>query len=253
MTSEEPPHPEGRVADRAASRFPTTRWTLIRRIAEGGASDRDAALEEVCVLYWPPVYGYLRSCGADAHEAEDLTQGLFAKLLKGESIARIEEGRGRLRSYLLTAAKNYWSGELRRKGRVKRGGSTPAFSIDPAKLEALAPWIEDDGQAPPDLAFERLWAATVLETAYAKLAQRYRENGREAFFDVLAPSIRTDGVEFDRGKAAEQLGMSDGALRTALLRFRRSYGDALRRTVADTLAPGEDVEEELRRLREVFA
>lgn len=253
MQSEEPPHSEQRAASLAPSRFPTTRWTLIRRIAEGSPSEREAAWEEVCVLYWPPVYGYLRSCGVDAHEAEDLTQGLFAQLLKGEFIARMEQARGRLRSYLLAAAKNYRSGSLRRDSRAKRGGSSPAISIDPAKLEAFVPWIEGAAQAPPDLAFERLWAATVLEAAYAKLEQRYRERGREALFDALAPAIRTDGGELNQKAAAERLGMDEGALRVALHRLRRSYGEALRMTVAETLAPGEDVEEELRRLRAVFA
>ena len=38
--------------------FPTTHWTLVTRVRAGGAV-RQAALEELCGLYWYPVYAFL--------------------------------------------------------------------------------------------------------------------------------------------------------------------------------------------------
>jgi len=252
MPSEEPSNPELPPPSALPSKFPSTRWTLVRRIAEGAAPDREAALDEVCRLYWPPVYAYLRSRGESPHDAEDLTQGFFEELLKGEAFSKLRAENGRLRSYLLQSLRNHFAGNHLRKRRLKRGGGTPAFVLDPATLEALAPWIEGSVEVPPDRAFDRLWAATVLETAYGQVARRYRERGQATLIEALSPAIRAEGGKIDYAAAAERLGMAEPTLRVALHRLRKRYGEALRETVAATLDPGEDPEEELRQLRAVF-
>jgi len=253
MHSEESPSPEEPSPPRPRSRFPTTRWTLIRRISEGDASERQAALGEVCLLYWPPIYAYFRALGKAEHDAEDLTQGFFEHLLKGGAFDRLDVACGKLRAYLLQSARNYLSGHRRRASAGKRGGGIPVLVLDPEQLKALAPWLESSSYGAPDLAFDRLWAATVLETAYGKVARRYRERGAGELFEVLAPAIRADGVEIDPTAAADSLGLNESAFRVALHRLRRAYRGALRDTVAETLVPGEDLEEELRQLMALFA
>jgi len=240
-------------AQESRSKFPLTRWTLIRRIAEGAAPDREAALGEVCRLYWPPVYAYLRSQGRSPHDAEDLTQGFFEQLLKGGAFARMRAENGRLRSYLLQALRNYLAGCHRQQSRLKRGGGTPAVFLDPATLESLAPWMEGSGGEAPDRAFERLWAVTVLDRAYGQVALRYRERDQTALFEALSPAIRVGGGAIDYGSAADRLGMTEPTLRVAMHRLRKHYGKALRETVAATLDSGEDAEEEMRQLMAVFA
>jgi len=255
MHSEEPPHPEPSARSDPSpspSKFPSTRWTLVRRIAEGAAPDREVALDEVCRLYWPPVYAYLRAQGKHSHDAEDLTQGFFEQLLRGDAFSRLRAEQGRLRSYLLRALRNFLASEHVRERCLKRGGGTPAVIVDPAALEALAPWIEGVYEVPPDRAFDRLWAATVLENGFQRVARRYRERGQPTLFEALSSAIRAEGGNIDYAAASERLGIAEPTLRVAVHRLRKRYGEALREIVSATLDPGEDPEEELRQLRAVF-
>ena len=57
-----------------------------------------------------------------------------------------------------------------------------------------------------------------------------------------------------RGKeVAEQLGMPETNVRVAIYRLRQRYAKQLRLAVQDTLAPGEDVDSEIRELMNSFA
>src|SRR5690242_901001 len=59
--------------------FPTTRISLVR--AAAGGSDRRSreALATLCGMYWYPLYAYVRRCGHDADESQDLTQGFIVR------------------------------------------------------------------------------------------------------------------------------------------------------------------------------
>lgn len=96
--SPSPRERDGPGATALRPEFPTTHWTLVMR--EGGAG-RQAALEELCGLYWYPIYVFLRRRNYPQHDAEDFTQGFFVKLLADQSLDTVREGTGRLRAYLL--------------------------------------------------------------------------------------------------------------------------------------------------------
>ena len=66
--------------------FATTRWTMVRAAGEKDSPHSAAALEVLCQSYWIPLYGYVRRRGYAKEDAEDLTQGFFAKLLSGEDL-----------------------------------------------------------------------------------------------------------------------------------------------------------------------
>jgi len=121
--------------------------------AEDAAPHREAALAEVCRLYWPPVFAYLRSQGKHSHDAEDLTQCFFG-FSKGEAFSKLRAENGRLRSYLLRSLRNLLPGNHLRKRRLKRVGGTSAVIVDPAALETLAPWIEGSGEEALDRAVD---------------------------------------------------------------------------------------------------
>ena len=80
------------------SPFPTTSWTLIRRVQEGTEAIAAQAMEEICRHYWYPIYAYARREGYSGHDAEDLTQLFFQRLIAGESLHAVREEKGRLRS-----------------------------------------------------------------------------------------------------------------------------------------------------------
>ena len=85
--------------------FQTTRWSLVQR-ANGDIDDEAVhALAALCDSYWYPIYAYIRRSGHSAHDAEDLTQGFFAKLLEKGTLTHADPAKGRLRTFLLTCVR----------------------------------------------------------------------------------------------------------------------------------------------------
>ncbi len=232
--------------------FPETRWTLIKQISGGEPNQREMALEEVCAAYWPPIYAFIRALGHSPHDAEDLTQGFFVRFLSKTGFSVPDPEKGRLRSYLLSAVKHYLADERRRSDARKRGGNG-VLTITSEEIGALAPIIEEASSLGPDVVYERLWAMKLLETAYASVERRYREQGQRELFESLSPYIRTDQPIPESAAIAGKLGLSPSALRIASFRLRQRYGAALRESVAATLEPEADVVAEIRYLMSLFA
>jgi len=86
--------------------FVTTRWSLILQ-AGGDSAESADALQQLCRLYWYPLFTFARFTGRSHEEAEDVTQGFFAQLLERRSLRTISRVGGRFRSFLLVAFKNY--------------------------------------------------------------------------------------------------------------------------------------------------
>ncbi|MBK8039225.1 MAG: sigma-70 family RNA polymerase sigma factor [Verrucomicrobiaceae bacterium] len=232
--------------------FPTTQWSLIMRAAAVDPADREKALAEICELYWPPVYAFIRSRGNSPHDAEDLTQGLFAELLERNDFARADANHGRLRSYLLTAASNHLNSAHRRENRQKRGGGAVLLSFDAVDAEARCLIPEPMDDLTPDRVFERQWAITVMEGVVSLLAQRYADKGQTELFNALKPFINTTESLSPQTELAQRLGMTDAALRVAIHRLRQRYGEVLRQTVKTTLGHGENVDDEIACLMAAF-
>ena len=233
--------------------FPTTQWSLIVRAAAADSAEREAALAEICTRYWPPVYAFIRSRGQSPHDAEDLTQSFFEQLLRREDFAKMDAAHGRLRSYLLTAAKHFLASAQRRERTLKRGGAAVLRSLDVTEAEALCLIPEPADQVTPERIFERQWALTLMEAVVRELEARYTEKGQAALFAVLKPALlATEEYRPDAG-VAEGLGLTVTALRVKLHRLRQRYAETLRKAVGATLGTEEDVEEEIRHLMTVFS
>ena len=117
-------------------RFATTRWSVVLAAAGGAPSEQaDRARAELCAGYWYPLYAYVRRRGYAAEDARDLTQAFFARLLERQVLASADPARGRFRSFLLTALKNFLASEWRRQAAEKRGGNADVVSIDAAAAE----------------------------------------------------------------------------------------------------------------------
>src|SRR6058998_3691806 len=89
-------------AVRPKNYFATTHWSVV--LSAGRSTTRaSAALEQLCQTYWYPLYAYVRRRGYPPHDAQDLTQGFFARLLEHQSLAKADPNKGRFRSFLLGA------------------------------------------------------------------------------------------------------------------------------------------------------
>ncbi|MEZ5300352.1 MAG: sigma-70 family RNA polymerase sigma factor [Verrucomicrobiales bacterium] len=226
--------------------FPATRWSLVLRAR--GADERAAgrALSELCGAYWYPLYVYARRVGNGAEDAEDLTQGFFARLLEKDYFAEADQRRGRLRSFLLASFKHYMHDEWDKSRAQKRGGGETPLSIDAAMAEERYR-LEPQDKASPDVVYERRWALTALENFVGALRDDYAAAGKAEVFDALQPHLTGD-AEGGYAGAAEKLGISEGAARVAAHRLRKRYGEVMRREIAQTVETEDEVDDEIRTL-----
>src|SRR5436853_2182937 len=109
--------------------FVTTQWSVVLT-AQGHSPAADEALEKLCRTYWWPLYGFVRRQGHSPEEAQDLTQGFFALILERRDLDAVRKEKGRLRSYLLTALKNFVGKARRRTMALKRGEGKPLVPLD---------------------------------------------------------------------------------------------------------------------------
>jgi RNA polymerase sigma-70 factor (ECF subfamily) len=207
------------------------------------------ALEYLCGKYWYPLYTYLRRQAHTPHEAEDLVQTFFARLLERETISVADPSRGRFRSFVLTALRNFVANERDKTLAQKRGGGIRALSIDAAYGESRYAF-EPGHHLTPERLFEKQWAVTLLDHVMAQLREEHVRAGRELQFDSLKSHLTGTGSESNYAILSEKLGISKSAAMTAVSRLRRRYRELLRSEIASTVASPEEVDDEIRRLFE---
>ena len=228
--------------------FATTRWTMVN--AAGGADDTKpaaAALAELCEIYWPPLYGYLRGRGYTPEQAQDLTQGFFVRLLETDTLRTADRDRGRFRAFLLTALKRYVINEYERSVTTRRGGRQTRFRVDLEEAERVYSSERRDAET-ADRIFERKWATIALDRALQRLRAECEESANPAASKALLPYL-TESADLPSYRTmANELRMTEGAVKVAVHRLRQRYGSILRAEIAETVADGNEVEAELREL-----
>ena len=234
------------MTDQRRNRFTTTRWSTVSAAGSGGDA-RAAALAELCEIYWPPLYAYLRKRGYRPEEAQDLTQGFFARLLETNAIRAADPARGRFRAFLLTALKHFVINEYERSTTARRGGRHLHFALD--FEDAERGYIADARNAEtPDRLFDRKWAAITLERAMHRLRDECETTGKGAMARALLPYLTDTGALPRYQEVAAELEVSESAVKVAVHRLRQRYGAMLRAEIAETVAGEEEVEAEMREL-----
>jgi RNA polymerase sigma-70 factor (ECF subfamily) len=227
--------------------FGTTHWTMVITAGDPNHPGKTMALDRLCRTYWYPLYAYARRKGRIAADAEDLTQEFFSRLLAREFPFAVEREGGKFRSYLLRSFDHFLINEWNRNKAVKRGGGTTTFSLDGVDADARYALEPTDGSTPESL-YDRRWAGTVLETVRGRLRQEYAAQGKAPLFAALEPSL-TDSVELlPYPELMTRLNLKASALKMAVHRLRKRFGELLREEIAATVATPDEVEEEIRQL-----
>src|SRR5688500_5405262 len=91
--------------------FVTTRWSIVLMAQSEPSPDSRSALESLCRGYWYPLYAYVRRAGRTPHDAQDLTQEFFARLLEKGWLFSASPESGRFRTFLLMALKRFMAKE----------------------------------------------------------------------------------------------------------------------------------------------
>ena len=233
--------------------FPRTRWSMVIAARDSLDVAHSAALEDLCQLYWRPVYFFIRGRGNGPTESEDLTQEFFYRLVSGQYLKAVDgPERGRLRSFLCVVLKRFLADEYAKSRTQRRGGKWQAISIDRPSAEALIAATKPS-QDSPDIEFDRHWALDLLGHAMQSLSERYAAAGKGELFEKLKPTISLHLESLPYAALGAELGMKEGAVKVAVHRLRQRYRECLEAMLHDTLADPEDVEDEHRYLLSLFA
>lgn len=232
--------------------FVTTHWSVVLNAGRSDTPRARDALARLCRTYWYPLYVHVRRRGYSPHDAQDLTQEFFARLLDRQSLAAADPNRGRFRTFLLTSLNNFVAAEWARARAQKRGGHHQTLSLDWAMAEERYE-LEPADRSSPDKAFDKRWALELLETVLQRLEQEYEREGKTAIFAALKQSLTGTRESQPYAELAGCLGLSEGAVKVAVHRLRKRYRELIRQEIADTVAGPEDVNQEMRYLFDALA
>jgi RNA polymerase sigma-70 factor (ECF subfamily) len=231
--------------------FATTHWTVVLTAGGGDSTRARDALAHLCRTYWYPLYAYVRRRGYRAADAEDMTQGFFARLMELESLADVRRERGKFRSFLLASLNHYLADEWDRASAAKRDVRR-TIPLDPRAAETRYAHEPVD-EVTPERLFERQWALALLETVVQKLREEHEKAGKGELFMALRFAISGDRSTVPYAQLAGQLKTSEPAVRVAVHRLRHRYRQILRDEIAQTVTSPDEVEDELRSLMTALA
>ena len=231
--------------------FVTTHWSVVLSARDQNSAKSSEALEALCRTYWFPLYAFVRRQGRSPHDAQDLTQEFFARLLAKDYLKSAAQEKGRFRSFLLVALKRFLANEWDRQHAQKRGGAAHVVPIDPELAESR--FVAGPAhELQPDRLFDRQWALTLLERTMARLHEEYVATGRAKLFELLRSCIAKDESALPYAEIAMRLNLTEPAVKMAVQRLRARYREILRTEIADTVSGPDEVEEEIRHLFSTF-
>jgi RNA polymerase sigma factor (sigma-70 family) len=226
--------------------FTTTHWSVVLE-AQGPTPAAQAALEKLCRTYWRPIYGFVRRQGTQSEEAKDLTQGFFALLLERRDLDAVRKEKGRLRSYLLTSLKHFLKNERNRAMAVKRGEGQRLIPLDQLREGERAGFQPADTSTADEI-YERRWALALLDKVLTRLGEEYRVAGNVVLFERLKALLTDEPDRQSQAQIADEVGMTENAVKQAFHRLRIRYRQLLREEIAHTVMVPGDIEDELRHL-----
>jgi len=228
------------------ARFEATRWTLVIEAKSPNARD---ALNQLCRIYWPPIYAFIRRQGFAPADAADLAQDFFVHILQHDALGAVAREKGKFRSFLQKSLANFLHNERDRASARKRGGDKTILSID-AELEEGRHPLEPAETSDPTKLFDRRWALAVIDEVMARLRQKNSAGLKATVFAQLQSYLTGEVGEGAYNTLAARLDMSEGAVKTSLHRLRREFGDLLRSEIRHTMADPTELEtkDEIRHL-----
>ena len=225
--------------------FKTTHWSVVCAAQAGDLPEAVAALERLCRDYRPPLLGYVQRWGGYSHtDAEDLVHDYLLKFLEKNLLKCVHEGHGKFRYFLQCTLKHFLLDAKKWQEADKRGGGKTTVPLEDTDATISSP--------PSDAVFDRQWAETSFGHAYGRLEAEYKARGHQDRFEKLKSCLLGDNLQ-SYSELGKQLGLSEGGIKTVVLRFRQRFQQVLREEVEETMADPAHVEDEVRYLLQVLA
>jgi DNA-directed RNA polymerase specialized sigma24 family protein len=190
--------------------------------AERAAAARDAIRRHAMERYAVPLGAYVSATGLRASgERDELVSGFFAGPMADDAFFRRWRASGMpLRRWLMNAM-SFHCRSVRRDAARERGREAGGGAADHAMQSA----VESDAA----MAFDRAWALSIVNEAYARVQDELASSGRGGEDEVLRMHV-IDGVPYE--DVARALGMSRAecfnAVRRTAARIREAVRDLLR-------------------------
>ena len=232
--------------------FVTTHWSVVLAAGQGDTSQSAVALEALCRTYWYPLYAFVRRKGHNAHDAQDLTQAFFARLLEKNYVAQADRERGRFRTFLLAAVNHFLADEWDKTRRLKRGGGQEIISFDAASAEERYR-LEPSDPLDASKLYERRWVTTLFDRVLTRLEDEFRQAGKGRLFDLLKGSLIAEEPRSPYRELGAQLGLKEDAVKQSVHRMRRRYGELFREEIAQTVDNPQKIEDELNHIFSVLS
>lgn len=234
----------------AAGWFLTTQWNIVRSACDMQSPNGLEAREKLCRTYWPPLYQFIRRQGYDVDSAKDLTQAFFLKLLEKEFWRRADPMKGRFRSFLLKALREFLLDERDRAKAGKRGGGMRLISLDDSVAEEKL--LAQSSELTAEQQFDRRWALAVLQGAREKLKAECASAGKLDLFECVSRCSEDNEINLNYADLAAHLGMSLAAYKSAVSRMRQRYGQFVREEIAQTVTTSKEVDAEIIYLMQII-
>jgi RNA polymerase sigma-70 factor (ECF subfamily) len=234
----------------AGEAFLTTHWSLIEQVQQDEGKDH-ALIGLLLQRYWKPVYCYLRRRGHDNEQAKDLTQGFFHEVvLNRDLIGRVDPSKGRFRTLLLHALRQYLADEKRKETARKRISKDRLVSLEVIEAEALPDTVLELG---PEEAFDYAWKTELLKRVLLEVEDGYVTRQKETHWYVFRDRVLTPTLGDSQAPSLAQLCErydipSEVQASNMLTTVKRHFQNVLREHVRQTVLTGEAAEEELREL-----
>ncbi len=232
--------------------FPSTHWSRLILDSAAGQTAAIQALEVFCTQYRQPVRDFILWCGHAPHDADELTQEFFLRILRSDTLRRVDPALGRFRSFLMSALRHHLADFARRRGAVRRGGDATHVPID---KELPVDLVGGDTALPDgaDMVFDRHWASQIVGNALRGVEREFAESGRGGVFRDLAPFLEIGSEPPSYEELASRLGITIAGLKTDVHRMRRRFRLLLRHEVGRTVGAPHEIDEEMRYLHRILA
>ena len=218
--------------------FPSTQLSLLEA-ASSGAGLPNEALERVSVLYWKPVYRFIRvKFRKNNEDAKDLTQSFFATALQRDFFARFDPAKASFRTYLRMAVERFAASQHAAANRQKRGGGV---EFEPVEEQAVT------SESPEDV-FEREWQRQLFVLALDDLRAHCEGCGKQLQFEVFEAYDLAGGDRPSYADLAARHGVAETSVTNYLAWARRMLRQFVTERLRGVTAGERDLRDEMRRL-----
>lgn len=231
--------------------FPSTPWSLVGRAGQSDTAVQRQALAELLQHYLSALHSYLthvRRIPVD--RAEDLLQEfLVSKILEEDLIRRVDQKRGRFRTFLLASLDRFLISVHRFETAQKRCAPMQAIESQPDTLAC---------EMQPQDAFDLAWARQILQQTTALMEEECRRTNRLDVWGVFKHRILVAVTDPEQVMPYEELVekyhlKSPAHAANILITAKRMYTRMLRIVIGEYELDNEGIDAEIADLRGILS